>query len=71
MSRESETSVASLVLNFGVDDIGRSIANITVHDFANNYQGNDWGYNGPGVITRALQKICHNSLVSIKKKKME
>lgn len=23
------------------------------------FQGRDWGYNGPGVITRVLKKRCH------------
>lgn len=64
VSAESSSSVASLVLNFGVDHIGKTIANITINDFVNNYHGDNWGYNGPGVITRTLQKICNTNLVS-------
>lgn len=64
VSAESSTSIASLVLNFDVDEIGKTVANLTIYDFANNYQGNNWGYNGPGVITRTFQKICKTDLVS-------
>lgn len=28
-------------------------------EFYQSFDGNDWGNNGPGVITRVLQKICH------------
>lgn len=28
-------------------------------EFSENFDGSDWGNNGPGVITRVLQKICH------------
>lgn len=70
-SIESNTSVASLVLNFDVDKIGRAVANTTVNDFASNYCNNDWGYNGPGVITRTLKKICDTNLVSKLKAKIK
>lgn len=63
-SAESSLSIASLVLNFDVDNIGKTIANVTVYDFANNYHGDNWGHNGPGVITRALKKICNTNIVS-------
>lgn len=64
VSAESNTSVGSLVLNFGFDNIGKMIANTAVNDFVDNYHGNNWGHNGPGVITRALQKICNTNVVS-------
>ncbi|VVC41759.1 Nucleotide-diphospho-sugar transferases,Glycosyltransferase, DXD sugar-binding [Cinara cedri] len=64
VSAESSSSIASLVLNFDVDDIGKTIANIAINDFVDNYRGNDWGYNGPGVITRALQKMCNTYLIN-------
>jgi len=63
-SIESNTSVASLALNFDLDEIGRTVSNISVNDFASNYCANDWGYNGPGVITRTLEKICDTKQVS-------
>lgn len=51
-------------MNFDVDEIGRTVANFTIYDFVSNYQGYDWGHNGPGVITRTLQKICEVDIVS-------
>lgn len=63
-SAESSSSIASLILNFDLDNIGRTVANITINDFANNYRGNNWGHNGPGVITRALKNICNTDMVS-------
>lgn len=51
-------------MNFDVDKIGRTIANLTIHEFAYNYRGYDWGYNGPGVITRTFQKVCNTNVVS-------
>lgn len=56
-------------MNFDVDKIGRTIANTSINDFASNYRANNWGYNGPGVITRTLEKICGTNLVSKSKKK--
>ncbi|XP_044015730.1 lactosylceramide 4-alpha-galactosyltransferase-like isoform X2 [Aphidius gifuensis] len=38
--------------------LGRKIADACIRDLKKNFRGNDWGNNGPGVITRALQKIC-------------
>lgn len=64
VSSESTTSIGSFVLNFDVDKIGRTIANLTIHEFAHNYRGYNWGYNGPGVITRTLQKVCNTDVVS-------
>lgn len=28
-------------------------------DFERNFKGQEWGSNGPGVITRVLQNLCH------------
>lgn len=28
-------------------------------EFRDSFDGDDWGNNGPGVITRVLKKICH------------
>lgn len=63
-SAESNSSVASLVLNFDIDVIGKTVANLTVNDFAHNFCGTKWGYNGPGLITRVLQKVCNTDQVS-------
>ncbi|VVC37810.1 Nucleotide-diphospho-sugar transferases,Glycosyltransferase, DXD sugar-binding [Cinara cedri] len=67
---QSSSFIASSVLNFGTDDVGKMIANITVHDFVENYRGYEWAYNGPGVITRALQKVCNTDSIDIMDKVM-
>lgn len=28
-------------------------------NFLNNFNGNVWGHNGPGVITRVMKQMCH------------
>lgn len=33
-------------------------------EFSDKFNGNDWGKNGPGVITRVLGKICNTAIVS-------
>ncbi|XP_050548333.1 lactosylceramide 4-alpha-galactosyltransferase-like [Daktulosphaira vitifoliae] len=72
VSKESDDSIASLVLNFGTDDLGKSVANTAINDYVNNYRGYNWGYNGPGVITRTLQKMCNtNSIVEMNKDKCQ
>ncbi|XP_016655925.1 lactosylceramide 4-alpha-galactosyltransferase-like, partial [Acyrthosiphon pisum] len=66
---ESNTLVASCVLNFDVDKIGRTVSNTSINEFASNYHANYWGYNGPGLITRTLKKICNTNLVPDMNKK--
>ncbi|XP_031632385.1 lactosylceramide 4-alpha-galactosyltransferase-like [Contarinia nasturtii] len=56
---ESENFVAAGVINFEHDGIGHEIADMCVREFYENFRYNDWGFNGPGVITRTLKKICH------------
>lgn len=29
-----------------------------IEDLRKNFRGDNWGNNGPGVITRVLQKLC-------------
>lgn len=36
-------------------------ANPLRREFQNSFDGDDWGNNGPGVITRVLQKICQTN----------
>lgn len=55
---EDWENVASGVLSFGTSDLGRLFADACVRDLKTNYRGDAWGNNGPGVITRTLQKIC-------------
>ncbi|XP_075973241.1 lactosylceramide 4-alpha-galactosyltransferase-like [Anticarsia gemmatalis] len=57
-ARESDTGIGSAMLAISKDDVGRTVANATIREFSNNFRGDDWGHNGPGVITRVLQNIC-------------
>lgn len=35
---------------------------VSCREFQVNFDGSDWGNNGPGVITRVLKKICQTEL---------
>lgn len=56
---ESKTSVAAGVLSFGHDGRGHKWARQALEDLKINFNGNHWGNNGPGVITRYL--LCCES----------
>ncbi|CAK1596552.1 unnamed protein product [Parnassius mnemosyne] len=64
-ARESDTAVATGALAFSRDKIGRRIAAATIREIQTNFRGDDWGHNGPGVITRVLKKMCTTSNVSL------
>lgn len=49
---ESKTDVAAGVLSFSNEGVGHDYATACLNDLRINYKYNDWGYNGPGVITR-------------------
>ncbi|KAG4074470.1 hypothetical protein HA402_015759 [Bradysia odoriphaga] len=55
---ESENFVAAGLINFDHTNEGHEIAEHCLSEFENSFDGDDWGNNGPGVITRVLQKIC-------------
>ncbi|XP_011493903.1 PREDICTED: LOW QUALITY PROTEIN: lactosylceramide 4-alpha-galactosyltransferase-like [Ceratosolen solmsi marchali] len=55
---EDWIDVAAGVIGFSRTELGRSIANACIQDLMKNFRGNLWGNNGPGVITRTLQKFC-------------
>ncbi|KAJ9587820.1 hypothetical protein L9F63_018744 [Diploptera punctata] len=55
---ESNTDVAAGVLNFESDGLGHEMAEACIENLRKEFRGNDWGNNGPGVITRVLKKIC-------------
>lgn len=61
---EDWDDVAAGVLGFSSNILGRRIADACLRDLKKNFRGNDWGNNGPGVITRILQKICSTKYVS-------
>ncbi|XP_034937294.1 lactosylceramide 4-alpha-galactosyltransferase-like isoform X2 [Chelonus insularis] len=55
---EDWEDVAAGVLGFGANQVGRRIADACLRDLKKNFRGDIWGNNGPGVITRILQRIC-------------
>ncbi|XP_012284398.1 lactosylceramide 4-alpha-galactosyltransferase [Orussus abietinus] len=55
---ESWEYVAAGVMSFGAKGLGRKMAADCLQDLKQNFRGDVWGNNGPGVITRTLQKIC-------------
>lgn len=58
---ESVSDVAAGVLSFSYK---HELAEMAVQDLRANYKGYDWGWNGPGVITRVLRKYCRTCKVS-------
>ena len=61
---ESNTDVAAGVLNFDSDGLGHEMAEACLDNLRKEFRGNDWGNNGPGVITRVLKKFCRTKHVS-------
>jgi lactosylceramide 4-alpha-galactosyltransferase len=45
------------IINLDKGD-GRKFAEIFMHDMAENFNGTDWGSNGPLMLQRVLSKIC-------------
>ncbi|KAG5876026.1 hypothetical protein JTB14_009815 [Gonioctena quinquepunctata] len=55
---ESDRNVAAGVMSFSSGGRGHVLARTCLNDLKDNFNGKDWGYNGPGVITRLLKSIC-------------
>lgn len=51
-------------MGFDVTELGRRMADACIRDMRANFRGDVWGNNGPGVITRTLQKLCSTKYVS-------
>lgn len=49
---ESADNVAAGVMSFADSGVGHSLAETCVNDLRKNFSGSEWGYNGPGTITR-------------------
>lgn len=49
---ESRTSVAAGILSFNYTGDGHDFANSCLEDLKSNFKGHDWGWNGPGTVTR-------------------
>lgn len=61
---EDWEDVAAGVIGFRTGSgLGRRIADACLRDLKKNFRGDIWGNNGPGVITRTLQKICATKYV--------
>lgn len=63
---EDRDDVAAGVMGFDMSKLGRRVADACVRDLKKNFRGDVWGNNGPGVITRTLQKLCGTMYVSIR-----
>lgn len=50
--------MAAGVLNFDSDGLGHEMAEACLENLRKEFRGDDWGNNGPGVITRVLKKLC-------------
>ncbi|XP_026299591.1 lactosylceramide 4-alpha-galactosyltransferase isoform X4 [Apis mellifera] len=55
---EDRNQVAAGVIGFDTSMTGRRMANECIQEIRNNFRGDLWNHNGPGVITRILKKIC-------------
>ncbi|CAG9767261.1 unnamed protein product [Ceutorhynchus assimilis] len=55
---ESATSVAAGILGFNATGKGHDYVTSCLQDLQNTFKGHDWGWNGPGTITRLLKKLC-------------
>ncbi|XP_078041740.1 lactosylceramide 4-alpha-galactosyltransferase-like [Augochlora pura] len=55
---EDWNDIAAGVIGFDLSPLGRQVANACIDDLKSNFRGDLWGNNGPGVVTRTLQKIC-------------
>uniref|UniRef100_A0A1A9ZP85 Gb3_synth domain-containing protein n=1 Tax=Glossina pallidipes TaxID=7398 RepID=A0A1A9ZP85_GLOPL len=62
---ESTRNLAAGVMNFAPDGFGHKIAELCLFDFERNFKGNNWGNNGPGVITRVMRKVCDTETIAL------
>nr|XP_016945700.1 lactosylceramide 4-alpha-galactosyltransferase [Drosophila suzukii] len=62
---ESNTHLAAGVMSLAATGFGHEIAASCLRDFQHNFDGRDWGNNGPGVITRVAQKICSTKDIAL------
>lgn len=55
---ESEQDLANAALNFDMDAAGRAALHLILTDVQRNFNGQEWGHNGPELIARVLQNMC-------------
>ncbi|KAH8281668.1 hypothetical protein KR054_002049 [Drosophila jambulina] len=65
---ESNTHLAAGVMSLADKGFGHEIAEACLRDLQLNFDGKDWGNNGPGVITRVAQKICGTKDIEVMQK---
>ncbi|XP_017881402.1 lactosylceramide 4-alpha-galactosyltransferase-like [Ceratina calcarata] len=53
-----DSIVGAGAIGFSGSTLGRRVADICINDLRNNFRGDIWGHNGPGVITRMLENLC-------------
>ncbi|XP_049882792.1 lactosylceramide 4-alpha-galactosyltransferase-like [Pectinophora gossypiella] len=56
--RESDHAVAAAVIAFDDGEVGRSVARAVAWEMKETFRGDEFGHNGPGVITRVLARRC-------------
>ncbi|XP_063977537.1 lactosylceramide 4-alpha-galactosyltransferase-like [Diachasmimorpha longicaudata] len=61
---EDGGNLAAGAIGFGLDDLGRTIADACLTELKTTFRGDVWGQNGPGVVTRTLKKLCHAEDIS-------
>ncbi|KAH8294639.1 hypothetical protein KR018_000710 [Drosophila ironensis] len=60
---ETNKSLACGVMKMDNNGVGHRIAASCLQDLQTNYNANDWGSNGPGVITRIAKKHCNTTSI--------
>ncbi|KAF5285512.1 hypothetical protein FQR65_LT13209 [Abscondita terminalis] len=58
---EADDTVGSAVLAFSSNGSGHEFAQMCLEDLKEDFRGDVWIHNGPGVITRLLTKLCEAS----------
>ncbi|XP_013100115.1 lactosylceramide 4-alpha-galactosyltransferase [Stomoxys calcitrans] len=62
---ESDSHLAAGVMNFAHDGFGHEIAEECLLDLQRNFDGSNWGNNGPGVITRVIKRVCQTTNIRV------
>jgi lactosylceramide 4-alpha-galactosyltransferase len=55
---QSDSLVAAGVMSFAPTGAGHKLATLALKDLRDNFNGENWANNGPGVITRLSKKLC-------------
>ncbi|KAI9577820.1 hypothetical protein GQX74_011007 [Glossina fuscipes] len=62
---ESIRYLAAGVMNTVPDGFGHEISKLYVSNFVRNFKGNNSGNHGPGVINRAMRKVCDTETIAL------